>query len=124
MEEENWKKYLKNEEEKYKKLGFVICPAFNCEEIYFNHYGLHHLIYKGDKLRTKDEIMKRFTLIPFVQNILKKIKSVNNEEKRIKEQSIAYFWTIKHQVHSGLRVRVIIRRLNNGTLHFYSIMRE
>ncbi len=120
----NWKEYLKEEEEKYKKLRFIKCPAFNDEEVHFNYYGLRHLIYKGEKLRTKDEIIKRFNLLPFTPNILKIIKTADHEEKRVRENSNAYFWTIKHQIHSGLRVRIIIRRLNSGTLHFFSIMKE
>lgn len=124
MEKENWKEYLKHEQIKYKRIGYVKCPAFNNEEIYFNHYGLHHLIYKGDRLRTKDKIIKRFRLIHYAPNILCKIKHTDHEEKRAQKQSFAYFWTIKYQIYHGLRVRIIIRRLNNGTLHFFSIMRE
>jgi hypothetical protein len=124
MEEKNWREYLKNEEIKYNRLGRIKCSAFGGEEIYFNHYGLHHLIYKGDKVRTKDEIIKRFSLILFAPNIIKKIKSVDKEEKRTKGKTHAYFWTIKHKVHHNLWIRIIIRRLNNGTLHFFSIMKE
>jgi hypothetical protein len=121
---QDWKKYLRNEEEKYKKLGCVKCPAFNGEPIYFNHYGLHHLIYKGNKVRTKNEITKRFILLPYIPNVLKKVTSTDNEEKRVDKNSMAYFWTIKHQIHHELRVRIIIRRVNDGTLHFFSVMKE
>ena len=120
----DWSNYLKNEELKYKKLGCVICPAFNYEDVYFNNYGLHHLIYKGEKLRTKNEIMRRFKLLPYVLNILKKIKSVDDEERRSREKSFAYFWTIKYKVSDDLKLRIIVRRLNNGTLHFFSVMSE
>ncbi len=121
---QDWKEYLKNEEIKYKKLGNIKCPAFNNEEIYFNYHGLRHIIYKGGKVRTKEEIIKRFSLVPYISNILRKIKSVDSEEKRVKEESIAYFWTIKYRVRGQLQVRIIIRRLNDGQLHFFSIMRE
>lgn len=75
-------------------------------------------------MRTKEEIIKRFSLVPYISNILRKIKSVDSEEKRVKEESIAYFWTIKYRVRGQLQVRIIIRRLNDGQLHFFSIMRE
>jgi hypothetical protein len=120
----DWQKYLENETEKYKKLGYVECPAFSNEKIYFNHYGLRHLVYKGEKVRTKEEIIKRFKLLPYVSNILKKVKSTDDEEKSVNKTPVAYFWTIKYPVHTELRVRIIIRRLNDGTLHFFSIMKE
>jgi hypothetical protein len=53
-----------------------------------------------------------------------KCPAFNNEEKRTKNKSTAYFWTIKHQIHSNLRIRIIVRRLNGGMLHFFSIMKE
>jgi hypothetical protein len=124
MISENWDEYLKNEEINYKKLGYVECPIFSHERVYFNDYGLNHLMYKDRIPRTKEEVRKRFGLLPYVSNILKNIKSVDSEEKSIRNQSIAYFWTIKHKVHDNLRVRIILRRLNNGTLHFFSIMKE
>lgn len=81
-------------------------------------------MYKNGILRTKKEIIERFGLIIHIPNILKKIKSTNFEEKRIKGDSSAYFWTIKYRLHSDLRIRIILRRLNNGKLHFFSVMRE
>jgi hypothetical protein len=87
----NWKDYLKNEETKYKKLGNIKCPAFNNEEIHFNYYGLRHIVYKGEKVRTKEEIIKRFGLMPYISNILKKAKSIDSEEKRVKKESVAYY---------------------------------
>jgi hypothetical protein len=122
--QEDWKKYLHDEEEKYKRMGSIKCPAFNNEEIYFNDYGLNHLMYKGRFPRSREEVMKRFHVLSYLPNILRKIKSVDYEEKREKERSTAYFWTIKYKLHNDLKLRIIIRRLNNGTLHFFSIMKE
>lgn len=124
MEREDWREYLKKEREKYKKIGPIKCPAFNNEEIYFNRYGFDHTVYKDGIPRPMDEVVKRFGLLPYVPNILKNLKSVDNEEKRTKDKSTAYFWTIKHQIHSNLRIRIIVRRLKGGMLHFFSIMKE
>ena len=80
-------------------------------------------MYKDGILRPKKEILERFNLLPYAVNIIKNIKGVDNEEKRMKEKSSAYFWTIKHSIGS-LRIRIILRRLNNGTIHFFIIMKE
>ncbi len=124
MSDKEWNEYLINEENKYKRFGNVECPAFSNEKVYFNDYGLRHIMYKDRIPRPRDEVVKRFNLLIYVPNILKRIKIVDNEEKSIKKQSIAYFWTIKHKVHNNLFVRIILRRLNNGTIHFFSIMKE
>lgn len=123
MVDKNWWKYIKEQKERYKKLGQVECPAFSSEEIYFNYYGLNHLMYKDGVLRSRNEIIERFKYLIYVPKILKETKNVFNEEKRIKDTSIAYFWTIKSNI-SNTGIRIIIRRLNNGTLHFFSIMDE
>ncbi len=120
MSPEDWKKYIKNEKEKYKKLICVKCPAFGNEEVYFNNYGFDHIISKGRIPRPKEEVMDRFKLLPYAPNIIKNTKSVDNEERRTRGKSVAYFWTIK----SDSNIRIILRRLNNGTIHFYSIMNE
>ena len=124
MVQKEWWKYIEIEKIRYKKLGNIKCPAFYDEEVYFNYYGLNHLMYKNGILRTKKEIIERFGLIIHIPNILKKIKNTDFEEKRIKGNSLAYFWTIKYRLHSDLRIRIILRRLNNGKLHFFSVMRE
>lgn len=121
---QDWRKYVITEKEKYKKLSHVECPAFGNEFIYFNYYGLNHIFYKSGILRSKKEIIDRCALLPYVPNILMNLRIIDGEEKRVKENSFAYFWTIKHQINPALRLRIIVRRLNNGTLHFFSVMRE
>ena len=124
MNDEDWNKYLVNEENKYKKLGNVKCPAFLNEEIYFNDYGLNHILYKDRIPRPRGEVIIRFNLLIYVPSILRKTKTVDNEEKSFKKQSTAYFWTVKHRINDNLCIRIILRRLNNETIHFFSIMKE
>lgn len=103
-------------------MGSIECLAFLNEKIYFNHYGWQHLIYKGDKVRAKNEIIKRLHWLSYVFDILKRIKTLDNEEKRVKENSVACFWTIKYKVGPNLKLRIILRKLNNGPIHFFSVM--
>ncbi len=121
---ENWKNYLKFEKEKYNKIGYVKCPAFDNEKVYFNHYGIDHLIYKNGVPRSQNTVEGRFHLLKFVPKIIEGVKSIDKEEKRIRNKSYAYFWTIKQKIY-GENIRIILRRLGNeGKLHFFSVMKE
>jgi hypothetical protein len=108
----------------YKSIGYVECPAFDYEKVYFNRHGLKHLIYKGRIPRSLEEVTKRFNLIHYATSIIKKTNKIDNEEKRIMGDSTAYFWTIRNTINNHLTIRIILRRLNNGVLHFFSIMSE
>ena len=102
----------------------IKCPAFSNENVHFNRYGFDHIVFKDGIPRPQEEVIERFKFLPYVPSLLKKITGVDNEEKRIKNQSIAYFWTIKHSISNRLHLRIIIRRLNDGRLHFFSVMKE
>lgn len=82
------------------------------------------MVYKGRIPRDLNEIERRYNLLLYVPKIIKKTRLIDNEEKRLKNKSIAYFWTIKHKVSYTLSIRIILRRLNNGVLHFFSVMSE
>ncbi len=124
MHVESWKLYIENEKEKYKKMGYAECPAFLNERVYFNNYGFHHILFKNGIPRPQDEIVKRFYLLKYVPNLLKVTKYIDKEEKRIKNKSVAYFWTIKNKL-GPIRIRIILRRLGvEGKLHFFSVMEE
>ena len=123
MRSEGWKEYVKSEKEKYKKIGYVECQAFGNERVYFNNYGFDHLVYKGRIPRPNSEVIKRFHLLSDVYSVLKKLKSVDQEEKRIKGESCAYFWTVRGSVNNR-KIRIILRRLGNSTIHFFSVMLE
>jgi hypothetical protein len=107
----------------YKKIGYIECPAFGNEKVYFNHYGLQHIQFKGRTPRSTEQTINRFNLTFKYYKILKNIKRVESEEKSIEANSTVYFWTIKSRV-GFINIRIILRRLNNGTLHFFSIMTE
>ncbi len=121
---ENSKEIIKNIRQNYRKLESIECPAFNNEKVYFNHHGISHLIYKDRIPRDLKEIEKRYNFLLHVPKILKTTKIIDSEEKRVKNNSIAYFWTIKKKVSDTLYLRIILRRLNNGVLHFFSVMSE
>ncbi len=126
MESETHKQFIKRSEEKYKKIGCVKCPAFYNEEIYFNKIGFNHLLWKGKKMRTIEEQIRRIDLIP------EAVKIISNSEKwsHYRESSrllgngttsLAKFWSISTNT-KGQYIRIIIRQTNNGRKYFLSVM--
>ena len=53
----------------YQKIGRVLCPALNNEQIVFNNIGFNHLIRKL-KLRSRREQKRRFNLLRYAEKIL------------------------------------------------------
>lgn len=116
----------------YKKIGIVLSPALGNQFVSFNNIGFNHLIRKLS-LRSRNEQKKRFLLLPKVEFIIKNPKAVvvyRREEKKIlikiKEartlkESVVHYWTFVYFTGSK-RIKVVIRQVNNGSKHFYSVM--
>ncbi len=117
------KLFIQKAKEDYKKIGYIECPAFGGEKVYFNHYGFQHIQFKGRTPRSVGQVIHRFNLLFKYYKILKNSKYVESEEKLVENGSTVYFWTIRSRV-GYINIRIILRRLNNGTIHFFSIMTE
>ena len=116
----------------YKKIGTILSPALDNKYISFNNTGFNHLIRKIS-LRSRNEQKRRFLLLPKAESIIKNPKSViiyRKEEKKIfikkrelkmLKESVIHYWTFVHFTDSR-RIKVVIRQVNNGVKHFYSIM--
>jgi hypothetical protein len=116
----------------YKKIGAIISPALDDQFVYFNNTGFNHLIRKLS-IRSRTEQKKRFLLLPKVESIIKNPKAIivyRKEEKKflskwkeskfLKESSFHY-WTFVCFTDSK-KIKVVIRQINNGCKHFYSVM--
>jgi len=128
-----YKKSKQLAKEIYSKIGNISCPAFNGEMIHFTSDGFTHLIRKGRTLRTENEQKRRFSLIPYIKDIIKNpnVKvtfrqteekyRVNRDGKNIPMTSIAKFWTF-HAQANGSKVRVVIRQIGPRQKEFQSVM--
>jgi len=117
----------------YSKIGRIKSSALNNEYISFSRLGFNHLVRKGRIPRTKNEQKRRFTLLTFIENIIKnpraviiyrkeKIKEkVNRHGEKILVESTAHFWTFIERI-KDCRIKIIIRQKNSGEKHFFSIM--
>ena len=55
----------------YSKIGRIKCPALGDEYVLFTSAGFDHLLRKGRIPRTRNEQKRRFTLLPYVEKIIK-----------------------------------------------------
>lgn len=107
---------------KYRKIGKLYCLALN-NDVYFNKHGLIHLFVKGRLPRKSEDIVRRIKIFPSVKGIILNVKEIAEYRITKKGLSIGHFWTLKSEINGRL-IRVVIRQLNNGRKHFFSIMDE
>ena len=100
------------------------------EEIFFNRYGWIHLSFtsSGHRRSAKDRRL-RFHLLPFAKEIVIKSKTlVRTTEgsvvsKRGVIRKVKYFEIANSCDEDKKHITVIIRKIENGNAHFYSLRR-
>jgi len=104
----------------YKKLTHVRCPVLKNEIVHFDDAGFRHLIVKtnGKKRPIADRI-RRFKLLKFVVPIIINATEFENRTIQTREASID-FWAFQ-QREVDIQITVIVRQVNNGRKHFYSV---
>jgi hypothetical protein len=118
----------------YNDIGHVWSSRLN-EEISFNRVGFQHLVWKGGKQRSYLEQMRRFALIADVVKVIEDPSSQIIERKEVRcfqarrhgiktvsEHTIRY-WAFRGDIR-GKNIRAIIRQVDNGKKHFFSVFEE
>jgi len=123
MQNIDWNKYIKKSHEQYKSIGSVPCPAFNNELILFNKYGWTHLLRKGKDIRNRDEQARRINLLLHASIIINKSTEYSEYRKNFLDGTIGHFWSLRKNILNK-KLKVVIRQLDNGPKHFFSIMSE
>ncbi len=121
MLQDDHKKLIKKARDEYRKIGYVECPAFDGEKVYFNRYGFRHLIRKGKKLREIDEQLERLALLKHAEAIIRNSRNFKDFNKNNIGES-ADFWSLVHYINKT-KITVIIRQIKGGHKHFFSIMK-
>jgi hypothetical protein len=101
--------FVKKAKELYKEIGYIRCPAFNNEKIYFNQKGFKHLIMKNGSYRTRSQQIRRLTLIPYLILIISSVKEIHSYRNSFGIE----FWSISKIIDESLIIVVI--RQNNKT---------
>lgn len=117
----------------YSRIGQIKSSALNNDYVSFSRLGFNHLVRKGRIPRTKNEQKRRFSLLPYAENIIKNPKAViifrkekikekvNRHGEKILVESTAHFWTFVDKI-KDCSIKVVIRQKNGGKKHFFSIM--
>lgn len=117
----------------YSKIGRIHSPALNDEYVAFTSKGFTHLIRKGRNPRPRNEQAKRFLLIPYAEQIIRNPRVtilyrsietkyyINRHGQKILTTSTAHFWTFVES-NKDTKIKVVVRQLNQGPKHFFSIM--
>ena len=127
---------LKEEVRKlYYSLGAVHCPYFG-DKVLFQSDGFQHLTHKGPSNktnRTREDQYIRMKLFKFAPKLLRESKVVQDiqeknvflpvthnsrKEKILKVVKYWEFWGII----DGIRIKVVVRRVGNGELHYFSVI--
>ena len=117
----------------YHSIGGVSCPALNGEEVSFNRKGIDHILYKA--ARSHQQIIERLSYLRYVVEMLTD-PDAKTDFRFVKEKTYlkkhgqhqlcdveAKYWSFRKIVHATLVVKVLVRQVENGKKHFYSIMK-
>ena len=101
------------------------------ENVYFNNHGFQHIMYDGNGRRRKNvEIVTRLNLLPCAPIVVINAKTSVDRVILAVDNKLGkdiVFYQLQHTIRSRLNplrtteVIVIVRKVGNGQLHFFSI---
>lgn len=128
--------YFENKKQKAKEIyttqRTIYSPYFK-SEIILNSDGFHHLQFSARRERPKEEQVLKFTLLPLGLRIIKQAgtlqeyrkllcPSVENAGKPRTMKMVEWWGFIAIFIEQDIKVRVILRRVGNGNITFWSVM--
>lgn len=118
----------------YKAINKINCPYFN-QEVVFNSDGFHHLKYSARRERDKKEQILKFNLLPLAVKIIKQsgtlqeyrpgLITVGKKSQRdglALAKKVEYWGFIAICGKNKMKIRVILRRIGDGNIIFWSVM--
>ncbi len=119
----------------YKSIDKVRCPYFGAD-IIFNADGFHHLQFSAERERPKEEQLLKFSLLNAVPHILRNAGTIQEYrhtmepigQKRFSDgaremREIEYWGVIAiTKGERPIRIKIILRRVGNGNIIFWSVM--
>jgi len=113
MKSEAFRAFLSNQREAYRKISKVYCRVLN-SFISFNSEGFRHLTHNGlGKSRNHGDTARRFHLFPRAVSIIREASEISKH---------TFIGTIEYWRLEKGKTAVILRKVGNGHIHFYSIM--
>jgi hypothetical protein len=126
---------LSRRREEYKKYSSVYCPCLK-GDIVFTSDGFNHLRFHVDGTpRNPNEQMYKLGLVPLVIPVIKNAKQIEEyrkllapagrKKKNNKNLKEIQYWSVVAKVgKQKTSVRVILRKVGEGKIHFWSVMKS
>ncbi|MGA2113120.1 MAG: hypothetical protein ABSH56_00010 [Bryobacteraceae bacterium] len=134
MEDAYYENKRENARAIYSAQRLVHSPFFG-EDVVLTSDGFHHLRYSARRERKKEEQVLKFTLLPLglriiktattLQEYRKLLSPVGNPASRdgLTPMKLVQWWGfVAIFVERDVKVRVIVRKVGDGNLHFWSVM--
>ena len=109
-------------------------PYFR-DDIVLNSDGFHHLRFSARRERNREEQVLKFTLLPLGLHILKTATTLQEYRRLLSPvgkpshrdgltpmKLVEWWGFVAIFVEQELKVRVIVRKIGDGKLHFWSVM--
>ena len=103
--------------------------------IVLNSDGFHHLQFSARRERNKREQLFKFSLLPFGLEIIRKAGTIQEYRKlltpigkksavdgSIPMKNVEYWGLIGIVGSKGIKVRIVLRRIGDGNITFWSVM--
>ncbi|RJQ29667.1 hypothetical protein C4571_00835 [Candidatus Parcubacteria bacterium] len=117
--------FINRQKSLYKSLNPCYCPAAQVT-VYFTSDGLNHILYNRRRPRSHDERHYRAGLITHIVEVITKAP-VAIQKVHASDPSCS-LWILWHEVvdrnNRKLKIKVLLRKIGNGNVHFLSIMQK
>ena len=115
---------MQKEKEEYEATGSLYCPFFKTD-IALTSDGFNHLLYKPNRLpRNSKEQNMKLSLLTRALQTLRVAGTVQEYRNVLKTKQIQYwaFHDVIFRNKETFLIRVVVRQIDNGKLHFWSVM--
>ena len=113
-------KLLKQVRKYFCEVEFIHCKVLGVP-IYFNSKGFHHLLRKFGILRSRHDRTGRLSIfVEFIDSIATQNFDIKYRYVH-KKNSIGKFIALEKKFGKR-KIKIILRQINNGRIHFFSIM--
>lgn len=112
----------------------IFCPYFQTDVI-LSSDGFHHLQFSARRERNKNEQLLKFTLLPLGLKIIKQTATLQEYRKLLcavgkssardgsrKMKMVEWWGFIAIYIPQDIKVRVVLRRVGDGNITFWSVM--
>ena len=111
----------------------IFCPALN-DHVLFTSIGFNHIMYKRHRaMRDQESQIMRFKMLPRAIRLIEltttyqefekseKLFEVKMQKKKVMQRKDVSYWGIIAIIDER-KIKVVVRKIGNGKIHFWSII--